>query len=465
VTSGAYAGSSFTVAVIPDTQNYVDNTKSQPNSLGIYKTETQYLADHKDDMNLMFVTHVGDVVQHGDGTNGSPGNTSYGAGAEWDRAKEAMDILAASGIPFGMSIGNHDYDNYSYTSANGNHPLKSNVMWKNYFGSGSSYFAGKSWYGGASDSLAYNPGLSSYQTFSAAGKNFLHISLEMEAGDYALAWVQAVIDSHPGQATIITTHEYINPPVNSDNSVPLAVPAQRIAASTSYLKNSPGGWNDAQGVWDKLIAVNDQIFMVLCGHAWGSTVNGVSKAENLRIDNNNFGHPVYQVLTDYQGNTVNNPGGDGWLRFMEFDMNNRTIHFITYSPTLDKYAGLNGENTFNQVPEFSDFTLEMPIQVLNASSPISITSTGFLYSRSSRLYTGNLTITNNGADLTGTVNVVLNGLSSGVTLVNATGSNNGEPMIQVSNNGLAAGASITVPLQFSNPTNAAITFNPVVLQE
>jgi len=363
LSNNACARDVFTIAVIPDTQNYVDNNKTQPDSLNVFKAETTYLAEHKHDKHLAFVTHVGDVVQHGDGTNGLPGDTTWGAGLEWERAKEAMDILADSGIPFGMSIGNHDYDNYSYS---GRTTLVSNVMWKKYFGSGSSYFTNKPWYGGASDNLAYNPGISSYQTFTAGGKKFLHISMEMEAGDIALAWAQGVIDSHKNYATIITTHEYISPPSQTDNSLPLAVPAQRIAAGTSYLNGSPGGWNDAQGVWDKFITKNDQIFMVICGHAWGSTVNNVSKSENIRIDNNNAGHPVYQVLTDYQGNNLNNPGGGGWLRFMEFNEDNGTIHFYTYSPTQDKYAGQNGENTFNQPPEFSDFTLAMPVQVLNA---------------------------------------------------------------------------------------------------
>jgi hypothetical protein len=52
-----------------------------------------------------------------------------------------------------------------------------------------------------------------------------------------------------------------------------------------------------------------------------------------------------------------------------------------------------------------------------------------------------------------------------VKLKNATGSNNGEPMIRVSTNGLASGASVTVPMQFSNPNNLKISFNPVTLQE
>jgi hypothetical protein len=373
----AHAANTFTIAVIPDTQNYVDNTKPQPGSLSVFKAETQYLADHKAKMGLVFVTHVGDVVEHGDGTNGTPGNTAWGAGAEWDRARAAMDIIAAAGVPFGMSPGNHDYDNYSHP---GRATLLSDVMWKRNFGSGSPYFAGKSWYGGASDGLSYNAGLSSFQTFKAGGRNFLHISLEMEAGDAALAWAQKVIDSHKGYATIVTTHEYLNPPANEDNRAPLAVPAERVAATTTYLKGSPGGWNDAQGVWDKLISKNDQIFMVICGHAWGATIAGVSKSENIRIDNNVAGHPVYQVLTDYQGNTLGadgipgkDPGGEGWLRFMEFDMDAGIIHFTTYSPTLNQYAGHNGQWTFNQQPGFSDFSLPIPYQVLHAS-PMSLSS-------------------------------------------------------------------------------------------
>jgi len=92
-----------------------------------------------------------------------------------------------------------------------------------------------------------------------------------------------------------------------------------------------------------------------------------------------------------------------------------------------------------------------------------------------------MTITNNGPALTGNVDVALTniiagvadtaaiaqntGLTTGVTLINATGQNNGSPMIQVSTTGLANGASITVPLNFSNPTNGQLNFTPSVLQE
>ena len=38
-------------------------------------------------------------------------------------------------------------------------------------------------------------------------------------------------------------------------------------------------------------------------------------------------------------------------------------------------------------------------------------------------------------------------------------------MIRATNSGLANGASVTVPVSFSNPTNAKISFNPITYQE
>jgi hypothetical protein len=52
----AYAENAFTIAVLSDTQNYVDFKKPQPDSANIFIAQTQFLADHKDDLNLVFIT-------------------------------------------------------------------------------------------------------------------------------------------------------------------------------------------------------------------------------------------------------------------------------------------------------------------------------------------------------------------------------------------------------------------------
>jgi hypothetical protein len=58
--------------------------------------------------------------------------------------------------------------------------------------------------------------------------------------------------------------------------------------------------------------------------------------------------------------------------------------------------------------------------------------------------------------------VALNNLTTGVTLTDATASYNGAPSVTASATGLAANASITVPLTFSDPTNAVINFTPMM---
>lgn len=395
----------FTIGIIPDTQNYSDGTHPQPLNKNFFIEETSFLAQNVLPLKLRFIAHVGDVVQNGDGRDmnfpglyGTPQNT------EWLNAIEALDILDAAGVPWGVSPGNHDYDNYSWKS--NNLPLMmTQTYWNAILGSGSRYFAGKPWYGGASDNVGYisngsgvtgsgnytpagtpvNFGLSSYQIFSAGGKKFLHINLQFQPGNGAIAWAQEVINAHPGYATSITHHGHISPPAWGDNALPMAIPAPYVPAS--YLVNSPDGWNGAQDVFNLLVYPNAQVYMTLCGHSYTSTstiqgisgpVKGVSKGENIRIDNNAAGNPVYQVLTDYQGNTtLGSGGGDGWLRFMQFDMDSNQIHFYTVNVHQTMANGslvkagqdqlfADGASDFDQPSGFSDFTLPIPTQVINA---------------------------------------------------------------------------------------------------
>ena len=90
---------------------------------------------------------------------------------------------------------------------------------------------------------------------------------------------------------------------------------------------------------------------------------GVSAAENIRIDLNSAGNPVYQVVSDYQGNTtLGSAGGDGWYRFMQFDLTTGMIHFTTYNAYNGENAGVSGADdySFSQTPLFSDFSLAIP---------------------------------------------------------------------------------------------------------
>jgi hypothetical protein len=79
-------------------------------------------------------------------------------------------------------------------------------------------------------------------------------------------------------------------------------------------------------------------------------------------------------------------------------------------------------------------------------------------------YVGSVTITNtSGAALTGPLWLKLNGLTSGLTLDNASGMDAGAPYVVLTGT-LAAGATVNVPLTFTNPARALVTYVPALLK-
>src|SRR5688572_2557303 len=147
---------SFTVLMMPDTQFY---SQSYPH---IYDAQVDWVVANRQNHNIAFLTHVGDVVQNGS------------QAIEWQRADAAMDQLDGV-MPYSVAIGNHDYAPTDTRSGSAN--------FVQYFGS--ARYAGRSWYGGSSADR-----LNHYQIFTAGPWQFLHITVEWEARDRALAWAQ-----------------------------------------------------------------------------------------------------------------------------------------------------------------------------------------------------------------------------------------------------------------------------------
>lgn len=351
----------YTVAVIPDPQYYNSVTLPQPRGIDTFIQQVQYVVDKLEEMNLAFVTFVGDIVDHGDGNfrekiKDSTEYRLWDTRGEWDNATRAISILSRSGAPFGMSPGNHDYDSAYWweepDSPGANRPFRGGRTWNYYFGPQSRHFADKPWYGGS-----FNQGLNSYQFFTGGGKRFLHISFEMEPSQAALDWAQGVIDANPDLPVIMSTHGWLAPGQT-----------ERTNNHKDYFEGSDHLPPDE--IWNRFVRKNQAIFLILCGHAVTPPVNGVSRGENLRIDRNDAGFPVYQVLTDYQGYSIGPDGknsatpGAGWLRFIEFDTDKRKMHFYTYSTLLGRYAGRNGYLPFGTPAHLSDFELDFPPQLL-----------------------------------------------------------------------------------------------------
>jgi len=96
-TNSSVAKEVFSIIVLPDTQVYSESFPS------IFNAQTQWIADNYDTWNIVYVAHVGDIV-----------NNHYST-EEWGNASRAMRILEEAvserfpdGIPYGVVPGNHD---------------------------------------------------------------------------------------------------------------------------------------------------------------------------------------------------------------------------------------------------------------------------------------------------------------------------------------------------------------------
>ena len=366
-------GGSFTIAMIPDTQNYLDYTHQKNegfaiDSADLFIQQMEWIAERGREQggDIAFVASVGDTWQHPtlwlDEEHAAMGirrveNPFFGKHfdpspkvltVEVSKALEGYSLVAEAGIPFGVPPGNHDYDAmYNVDRFPPNLEKKPEEMgfdvedlgvlhvgglgnFLSVFGEEGPLFAGKPWYVGS-----FQGGTSSAQVFEAGGYAFLHIALEMQAGDAAIAWAKSVIAEHPGKPTIVSTHDYLGPS------------AERLTTGfLDFTLVDAENHNTTQQIFEKLIEVSDQVFLVLCGHYHGQA---------YRLDPNVFGHEVHQMLADYQdrgqvglragqppGGLWGGPTGigDGWLRLLRFDMDTDPpmIQVRTFSTYYDKFS-------------------------------------------------------------------------------------------------------------------------------
>jgi hypothetical protein len=341
----------FTIAVIPDTQNYIDHTHQKAERFPfdasvMFLEQMRYVAANVESAggDIAFVTALGDIWQHSSIAI-DPGHAARGyrpvdselarhfaptprtKAVEMPMAREGYRLIAGK-VPFSVVPGNHDYDATwidarRLPAADGKPPREVAHAggldnFRSVFSDRSDFFRDKPWYVAAHDG-----GADSAQLFTAGGYRFLHIGLQFNAPDASLDWAAQVMRRYPGVPTIVSTHDYLS-----------TAGERRSSPVIDQAALDPMD-NDPQAVWDKFVSRHDQIFMVLCGH---------QRAQAFRTDPNVRGHKVYQLLSDYQSRkqTAKDAGvameggagiGDGWMRLMTFDMGPAipTVRVRTYS--------------------------------------------------------------------------------------------------------------------------------------
>jgi hypothetical protein len=385
----------FTIAVIPDTQNYVDfqHQKADGFPFGakpMFIEQMRFIAQHLESAGgeIAFVTGLGDIWQH-QSLDMDPGHAARGytfhkfsgqyakdfgpqpktRSVEMPAAAEGYDLIAGK-VPFSVVPGNHDFDamwvppppagGWDKTKQITAH-VGGTSNFTSVFGSRSHYFRGKPWY-----VASHDQGADSAQIFTAGGYRFLHIGLQFDPPDASLAWAATVLDRYRGLPTILSTHDFMNRR------------KQRIASPEIDNHALDPQDNNPEMVWQKLVVTHPQIFMVLAGHQGGQAT---------RIDRNKAGGEVYQLLSDYQdrGQVLKEAGltlgpmlgmGDGWMRLMAFDMAAKvpTVHVRTYSTHYKAFS--------NELPSYAAWYKaaekpELSDQAFNAEDDFTLTLTDF----------------------------------------------------------------------------------------
>lgn len=288
--------SSFVLPVLPDTQFYSRYSASQffpQYGTNPFEVQNQWIVDNKAALNIPFAMQLGDVVDQ------------QWVSGEWDAADRAMKILENGRVPYSIIPGNHDVADQNARSSTGNAA--------NYLARfGASRLASQA--GGALVGT-YQNGYSSAYRFTAEGRPWMVLSLGWNASDDTFAWAQGILDANPGVPVILSSHAIIG-----------------IAQD----QVSPQSWWYGDLLWEKLIRKNDQILLTLNGHFHGST---------MRTLHNDAGHPVYEVLADYQ---MAADGGNGIMSLLEFDLSGNTISLSTVSPWVGKKVA--GSRTSTDAP-------------------------------------------------------------------------------------------------------------------
>ncbi len=235
-----YTVRNFTLAVLPDTQNYAAGLLGANRAM--FDDQTSWIVSNKSARNIVYVTHVGDIV-----------NTASSL-AEWDVVgklgdpKGALTALDDAGIPYGLALGNHD--------GPPNDPANFNL-----------YFpptrVGNGHYGSDNDN--------NYGLFTVGDLQFIIIQLEYtsDLDPDVLAWADGLLQNNPSRRGIVVFHDLI------DENSQLSPLGQTIYNSLGH---------------------NQNLFLMLGGH----------QTSEVQLALTDSGHTIYALRSDFQDRTGGN---------------------------------------------------------------------------------------------------------------------------------------------------------------
>ncbi len=277
----------FSFALVGDTQKITLNYPTQLSK--IY----DWIVGNIEKEKIACVIGLGDI-------------TDKNTAEEWKVAKEQIFKLNGK-VPYSLVRGNHD-KSAEFNSA----------------------FLESEYASSLSGRMARSSVENAYLLFSAGGVDFLLVCLDYGASDSELKWAGSVISSYPERKAIITTHCY------------LFRDGTTLDAGDVYPPNESGrdtgSSNNGDQMWEKLVSVYPNVFLVLSGHDPCDDVV-VTQTEGKN------GNVVTQILTDPQGVDASSIGPAGIVTMLYFSADGSRMQIRNYSTIKKAYYMSSSQRT------------------------------------------------------------------------------------------------------------------------
>lgn len=277
------------IAVFGDLQSYSQEDRFAE----YYRNSLNWLnAKQSTDSSVACILHTGDA-------------TDNNAGHQWRRFRKSTSIVSSS-IPFYSSTGNHDY----YWDSNQKITDRRTTYLNNYY----------------DFPFVFNNVLAVFEQGkfeNAVYRNYYMdrplylLFLEFAPRPEVLEWADGWLREHSDIEHILVTHEFLDAQGNLMTS---ATHAEKHFSGTGLKASKP------EEVWDRLIRSNDNISVVLCGHARSFV--------QYREDENDMGRSVPQVLFNLQ---QEDNGGDGWVMLWNAIQGTDSVAISIYNTVRDEY--------------------------------------------------------------------------------------------------------------------------------
>ena len=301
-----YNPESWSLIIVPDTQTYIQKNVNH----GILHLMFSWIAFNKDHLNIQQVLFTGDLVNNNDRPKPMPGHIELFANEQWQAFSDLMRLLDGQ-VPYVLATGNHDYDYGRRNDPTNSHfsryfPIDRNPLTRRQL---------RECYMDKNHETSLDNAVYEFTAPAPDGRKFLVISLRFLPEDEHLEWAKSIVDDpkYADHFVILLTHYY-------------------LYRDGSLKERDSAGGNAGLAIYQKLVYPSKNIRMVVCGHCaqpdvWEAGVQFV-------MAENSAGKSVAQIMFNTQaiGGGYAGSGGDGWLRWLEFLPDRKTVRVRTFSP-------------------------------------------------------------------------------------------------------------------------------------